>query len=89
MPTDLAGFVPLTTAPASGGERQPFRILVAERPEQARPFQSPAPAPVPAHPAPQPGCEPRVSLQREGDRVTGIHIECSCGQIIELACVYQ
>lgn len=37
-----------------------------------------APAPV----------EPVVTLQREGDRVTGIQIKCGCGQTIEFNCVY-
>ena len=32
--------------------------------------------------------KPVVTLQREGERVTGIRIECICGQIIELACSY-
>lgn len=32
--------------------------------------------------------KPVVTLQREGDRVTGIRIECTCGQVIELACSY-
>ena len=31
---------------------------------------------------------PTVTLQREGDRITGIRVECSCGQVIELACSY-
>jgi hypothetical protein len=31
---------------------------------------------------------PVVTLQREGERVTGIRIECGCGQVIELACSY-
>ncbi len=34
-------------------------------------------------------CEPRISLQREGDRVNGIRIQCTCGQVIDLACVYE
>jgi hypothetical protein len=33
--------------------------------------------------------KPAVSLQREGDRVTGIRIECVCGQVIELSCSYS
>lgn len=33
-------------------------------------------------------CEPKVSLERDGDRVTQIHIQCSCGQSIQLACLY-
>jgi len=32
--------------------------------------------------------EPVVTLQKDGDRVTSIRIECSCGQVIELACTY-
>jgi len=32
--------------------------------------------------------KPVVTLQRDGERVTGIRIECMCGQIIELACSY-
>lgn len=34
-------------------------------------------------------CEPRITLQRDGDRVSAIHVQCSCGQVIELACVYD
>jgi hypothetical protein len=33
--------------------------------------------------------EPRVSVQRDGDRITHLRIQCSCGQIIDLACVYD
>ena len=38
---------------------------------------------------PQTVCEPKVSVQRDDNRVTGIQILCSCGQVIELACVYE
>ncbi len=31
---------------------------------------------------------PSVSLERDGDRITAIRIECCCGQIIELSCSY-
>lgn len=31
---------------------------------------------------------PKISLQKEGDRVTRIQITCSCGQVIEIECVY-
>ena len=33
-------------------------------------------------------CDPRVSIQREGDQVTGIRIHCGGGQVIDLACIY-
>ena len=41
-------------------------------------------------PAGQPSAQhrPVVKLQREGDRVRTIRVECSCGQIIELDCTY-
>ena len=31
---------------------------------------------------------PRVTLKRDGDKVTHISVQCSCGQTIELACIY-
>lgn len=31
---------------------------------------------------------PVVTVQREGDRVRSIRIECACGQVIELDCQY-
>ena len=33
-------------------------------------------------------CEPRVMLQRDGERITNIRIQCSCGQVMDLACDY-
>jgi hypothetical protein len=33
--------------------------------------------------------EPRVTVQRDGDRVTHVRIQCTCGQIMDLACVYD
>ncbi len=57
-------------------------------PEAARPFR-PLSAGAAAASAPaQPSCEPKVTLEREGERVSRIRIECSCGQTIELACAY-
>ena len=34
------------------------------------------------------GAKPTITLERDGERVTGIRIECVCGQVIELACSY-
>ncbi len=30
----------------------------------------------------------KVSLEKTGDLVTGIRIDCGCGQVIQLSCVY-
>jgi hypothetical protein len=31
---------------------------------------------------------PTVALQRNGDIVSGIRIQCGCGKVIELTCLY-
>ena len=42
-----------------------------------------------AQPSPAQNCPPpKVTLQRQGEVVSGIRIQCSCGQVIELSCVY-
>ena len=38
--------------------------------------------------APHPSGEPKVTLERDGDRVSRIRIECSCGETIDLDCAY-
>jgi len=84
-------FVPLTTLPASGESRE-FRVTVIPKAGQTLPLQSLEPA-APAAAGAGPGagnmCEPRVSLQCEGDRITNIRIQCTCGQIMDLACAYE
>jgi hypothetical protein len=32
--------------------------------------------------------EPKVSLERDGDRVTRITVQCPCGHSVELTCEY-
>jgi len=32
--------------------------------------------------------KPVVTLKKDGDRVIQIHIQCSCGQVVELDCAY-
>jgi len=32
--------------------------------------------------------KPVVTLQRDGEIVSGIRIQCGCGQVIDLTCVY-
>lgn len=78
---DRAGFVP--TKPSSG-EPTP-RVPAAPA---ATSHAGSASASVVA---PRPHVEhgrPVVTLRREGDQVTGIRIECTCGKVIELDCLY-
>ncbi len=34
------------------------------------------------------GAASRITLQKDGERITSIRIECSCGEVIELGCHY-
>ncbi len=90
MPGD---FVPLLKK-ASPDTTPSFRVKVVADAGPAAPFH-PCPRPEPsalgpgasAPPAPAHG-DPTVTLERDGDRITGIRIECSCGRVTELTCVY-
>jgi hypothetical protein len=47
-----------------------------------------AAAPAAPPPPPQNCPPPKVTLQRQGEVVSAIRIQCSCGQVIELSCLY-
>jgi hypothetical protein len=85
-------FVPLTAASPSGDNRE-FRVTVIPQPVLAQPFQTLENGALAAvKGVSQNGkkiCEPRLSLQRDGERVTNIRIQCACGQMMDLACVYD
>jgi len=78
-------FVPLNKNAMPGQNRANFRVSIVGDAESSRPFQ-----PL-GHASGQAGHqhEPRVTLQHDGERVSSIRIQCGCGQVIELACVYQ
>lgn len=39
--------------------------------------------------SPAPGTkQPAITLKRDGDTVTSIRVQCGCGRVIELNCVY-
>jgi hypothetical protein len=84
-------FVPFDPLPnaASKAAGAPPSLKVVPKAEAGAAF---APMPLPtsahAHSAANAAARPVVTLQREGDRVTGIRVECGCGQVIELACSY-
>lgn len=94
-PLRMAGDFRPILPPRGAGEAPPsFKIKVVPAAPESREFvpcDAPSvPAGGPAHAAcgTAVGMPPVVTLRREGDRVTGIHIRCSCGQVIELACQY-
>jgi hypothetical protein len=83
-------FVPLTAAPASA-ERREFRVTVLNSgSEKQKVFHSLEPVRSPAAPlAGKKICEPRVTVQRDNGRVTHLRVQCTCGQVLDLACVYD
>ena len=85
-------FVPLTAAPSAGQDSE-FKVAVIPAQQQARTFHSleqMLPDSVAAAEADKKKlCEPRVSVQRDGDRVTSIRVQCTCGQVMDIACVYD
>lgn len=89
-------FVPLTAAPPPAGPRE-FHVAIlnghdhGKAPEANPGFQSLESSHPPGQAAPgeRKLQEPRVTVQRDGDRVTHLRIQCTCGQIMDLACVYE
>lgn len=88
METD---FIPLASRLPTAEAGREFRVLILDSPKEARPFRPHTQPEAGAAKAAtnHPGGEPRILLQREGDRIVGIRVECSCGERIELACVYE
>lgn len=86
-------FVPLTTGSAAATDGQEFRVTVLPPSSKTRPFRAiegkDAPVKGAAPAVRGGGCEPIISVQRDADRVTSIRVQCSCGQVIDLACVYE
>lgn len=85
-------FVPLCPTTSNSKERTDFRVTVlrdAQITQSFQPLGHATPPPVPAaSPPPAHAHDPQVTLHREGDRVTGIQIQCTCGRVIELVCDY-
>jgi hypothetical protein len=92
-------FIPLTAA-TTHPERREFAVTVLPGDgngmagETVRSqFQALATPPPVARPQKSPmaasPCEPKVTVQRDGKRVTHLHITCTCGETIDLACLYD
>lgn len=81
-------FVPLVaTLPST--EKREFQITIIPQGDPSQKFQSFEKPATKSNGGTPKNCEPQISLQRDNGRVTGIHIECSCGQIIDLSCIYE
>jgi hypothetical protein len=76
------GKSPATAAPAATDTVAMAGAFAAMVPKSA------GATPACAHPASPPPAQPVVTLKKDGDRVTHIHIQCACGQVVELECAY-
>lgn len=81
-------FVPLTAAPAPPAAKE-FKVCVLNGEKKEAAFQTLATPSAAAAATERKPCEPKVTVQRDGDRITHLRIQCSCGQIMDLACVYD
>jgi len=79
-------FVPLVAGAAAGNARE-FQITIIPQNGQAQPFQSLNNKP--GSVSSNKNAEPQLTVQRDGNRVTHIRIQCNCGQTHEIACVYE
>ena len=83
------GFVPLSlsaqpqpSAPAAADAKAP------PAPPASKLFRTITNSGAPAQPAAAAAGEPKITLEREGNRIVRIRIQCCCGHVIELACNY-
>ncbi len=90
-PLRTESFVPLTAAPAPPGRRE-FNVAVVQNGDAPKNFQALA-VPLAESKAQSPPskvlCTPRVSVQRDGGRVTHLRVQCTCGEVLDLACLYD
>ncbi len=80
-------FVPFVTAPVSTGDMAHFQLKVLPQAEAKPIFEAMPEGGKPAQPS-KCCAQPTVTLQRQGEVVSAIRVECGCGQVIELACSY-
>ncbi|HWY31667.1 MAG TPA: hypothetical protein VNX46_12980 [Candidatus Acidoferrum sp.] len=81
-------FQPLTSASAANKNRE-FRVTVIPQAEPAPPFKHLGQAGETQPGNPNKNCEPRLSLEHDDGKISNIRIQCSCGQVMELACLYD
>jgi len=84
-------FVPFGPGTAAGvksaGATANLKVVPKDSAASFSPFQ-PTPGAHAHGPASGGTGEPTVTLQKEGEKIVGIRVECACGQVIELACSY-
>ena len=82
-------FIPLAPKGLAANERPDSRVKLMAEAAGAQPlpvFRQKNSGPAVAAPADL--HVPQVVLQRDGDRVSAIRIQCACGRVVELTCDY-
>ncbi len=79
-------FIPL--APATAGSREAAFTSIRFKGLAPGSAQSGPNPPGSAGAGTEACSKPVVTLQRNGEIVSGIRIQCGCGQVVDLACVY-
>jgi hypothetical protein len=85
MSDPFVPFVKSRSKPGSASDS--FRLTILPQAQPAALFQPTAPSPPPPTTT-LPPKEPQVTIERDGDRITRIQIQCVCGQLLELNCSY-
>ncbi len=89
MPAAFAPLVVPATQRAADGTTFHLKVIPqAKATPVFKPLQPAATAAATAAHAPHPARPPKVTLLRDGNRVTHLRLECACGEIFELACEY-
>lgn len=96
----MAAFTPLTpqlaanpkpagapSAPSKPSALTPFRSLDQLLQASAASTDAAMPAPAPSG-DPCAGQPPTIELQRQNGQITGIRVQCACGRVTQLECVY-
>jgi hypothetical protein len=82
-------FVPLAPATLSSSANGFTPLALKSFPAAAKPAPGSNGSPTSSSAHSAAACPPpEVTLQRQGDLVTSVRIQCHCGQVIELNCVY-
>jgi hypothetical protein len=90
MPADPDNaFVPLTHAAAPAPEHGDFRVTVLSPADRAASFQPLGSLRTAGSNSTSANAEPRLTVDRDGDRISVIRLQCTCGQTHELACSYE
>lgn len=87
----MSNFQPLEArlAPAREGASHSFRLKVAAQNSAPGAASPKAPAAGEAAQPPPAGLhEPAITIERDGEHIKTIRIQCTCGKIVELGCVY-